>query len=1135
MKRLTFLFTCLLVAVCSFADDTLTEDFESGLPTSASSTETTVTLTSGQWRIKNVIGKKDNNSMRALFNANGAYLITPPLNQPGRVTFNHRSSGAGKKITVEKSTDGGSTWEELGVATTSSASAYGSSSFKCSSAEEDSEVLIRFTSNSSSTFLDNVEIALNSVDGGSSVVIEPDDPTYITEGIWVPTKPFPIAVKEIYIAPDGNDQTGDGSLEHPWQDLQKAINAATPGTHIVCRGGTYTQQVQSDGKFTVRIKSSGTAENPIVIRCYNGEKPVFDFRDGLTAERVGERGITITGNYWWLFGLHITHAADNGIKLEGSHNRIERCEFSYNLDTGLQLGFGHKFSDTFPGISQNDGSYCAYNDIIDCDSHHNCDYDSNYGSDADGFACKMHNGIGNRFIRCRAWHNSDDAWDLFETDFDVILAECWAWESGKAQDHLWVKDFIQKNSSMSFSGNGNGIKLGGNGTGGSSKGVHYAFNCISFGNNNSSSVKGFDCNSHKDGHVLVGCLGFDNSYDYMFESGGSDAKTFYYNNVCLGKQEIDVGHDDYNAIATPMSKNGWTNHLVTGVSRSDYLSLDEDDALLPRDIYGGLPRKFGRLAADSKMVDAGNDAFEADMPVWQQLVQDFPFLARTVTGTARDLGPYERPDLSADPALTTIAGYTIVSNIDELRAALRAANAATATVPDGSSSGTPRSFIFMVNGDYDYGTYRNPESGADPYGRDTIKADNVSLIGQSIEGVNVHIQPTMASVSRTSPIVITSTGTYLQDFTLQNNFSYGGDDGQAAALMDKGHHTIGKNMRLISMQDTYYSNTDYGQLYFEDSEFQGTVDFICGRGDVFFNRCDLLCVNRKPTQGDYKGDDHIGAPYTIVEDFNAAGGHGYIFNDCYVDCKAQRWDFGRGWRGWPKMAFLNTTLSADAVERHTPRVTEKGIQTSSDSHYMQFYEYNTKDEQGNVVSPESNILTFTASDNSTYETILQADETARFQLRNVYPDWTPDKDCQQVEMLSCVLDGNTLSWQADGEAKAFLIEFGGGFVTIVDGTVNSLTLSAPASSPAAAVYTVRAANSMGGFGQPLQAGDATTTAITEVGQPQGTAAVIPDGTYDLQGRRIDTSNSGTASMRKGLSIEVKTMPDGSRRIVKVAR
>jgi len=681
----TLRFVILLLAVLTTgmaAADSLKEDFENGMPASAPSAATVVTLSTGEWTVKGVYAKSDNGSRRATMSSAGAYMVTPPLCQPGRVTMKHRASGSGKKLLVEKSVDGGATWSELGTATVSSSTPYGSSSFKVASDEADRSVLLRFTCQSATIYVDDIEITLDAATPATPS--EPDDPTYITEGAPIPTKAFPTAVNTIYIAPDGDDIAGDGTLEHPWRDLQKAVSAAQPGTHIVCRGGTYRQQVQADGKFTVRIKSSGTADKPIIIRCYEDERPVFDFADGLTAERVGERGLLLTGDYWWLFGLHITHAADNGIKLEGSHNRIERCEFSYCLDTGLQLGFGHQFSDTFPGLSQNDGTYCAYNDIVDCDSHHNCDYDTNYGSDADGFACKMHNGRGNRFIRCRAWHNSDDAWDLYETDYDVILAECWAWDSGKAEDHQWVKDYISKSGSMSFSGNGNGIKLGGNGTGGSSKGVHYAYNCIAFNCNAGSSVKGFDCNSHKGGHVLVGCLAFNNSYDYMFESGGSHEKTFFYNNICLGKQEICVGTDDYNAIATPMSKNGWTAHLVVGIGPDDFLSLDEDDALKPRAVDGSLPRRFGRLAADSRMIDRGTSAH--DLP--QDLLDDFPFLRQTVSGAARDLGPYQRP---ADTA----------TGIDKVSSSYANApkNAVQgASFKDGSSSESGASSIKLLRG-----------------------------------------------------------------------------------------------------------------------------------------------------------------------------------------------------------------------------------------------------------------------------------------------------------------------------------------------------------------------------------------------------------------------------------------------------
>jgi hypothetical protein len=639
MKKLVSCIALLLCALLAQAAD-LSEDFSSLTKgtTYGSSTAATVSLPSGDWQVLKMKLNENNGVKQFTFtNGTSSYLITPALDDPGKISIDWGSGGS-NKLTISYSVNDGA-WQQLAEI---SSGGSGAKSYSTKTGlDGETKVRFRFVGSSSNTYVSKVVI--------KSVNVQPevDDPTYVTEGVWVPTKPFPTARKEIYIAPDGNDNTGDGSEAKPWYNIAVAYAAAEAGDHIICKGGTYKiNKYGTDGKLTVRMNKMGTADKPIVIRCADGEKPVFDFEQQLLdcnkqPSKVGDRGILLSGDYHIIFGIHIMHAADNAIKLEGNHNRIERCEFSYNLDTGIQLGFGHKFSDSHPGISKNDGSYCAYNDIIDCDSHHNCDCDMNYGSDADGFACKMHNGKGNRFIRCRAWRNSDDAWDLYETDYDVILAECWAWESGNAEDHQWVKEYLT--TSASFSGNGNGIKLGGNGEGGSSEGVHYAFNCIAFGCDKSSSVKGFDCNSHKGGHVLVGCLAFDNSYDYMFESGGSETKTFYYNNVCLGRQEIMVGTDDYNALAALMSKNGWTNHLVTGTSVDDYVTLDEDDALMPRDIKGGMPRRFGRLASDSKMIDKGNADLDNVNDVWNGLVAEFPFLARTITGTARDLGPYERP------------------------------------------------------------------------------------------------------------------------------------------------------------------------------------------------------------------------------------------------------------------------------------------------------------------------------------------------------------------------------------------------------------------------------------------------------------------------------------------------------------
>lgn len=634
-----------MLLCCAFAVQAQTdfkEDFSS-LPKGRYGQNNTVTvsLNSGDWEALKMELKENSGVKQFTFSSGtSSYLVTPAIDDPGKISIDW-GSGGNNKLIVSYSLNYGA-WQQLAEI---SSGGSGAKSFSTKTGlDGQNNVRFRFVGSSSNTYVTKVIVK-----SANAVPVDPDDPTYVTEGVWVPTKAFPAAKNTYYISPDGNDATGDGSEGQPWFNIAVAYAHAQAGDHIVCKGGTYKiSKYGTDGKLTVRMDKKGTAENPIVIRCADGEKPVFDFVQQLLdcnrqTKNVGDRGILLSGDYHVIFGIHIMHAADNAIKLEGSHNRIERCEFSYNLDTGIQLGFGHIFSEAHPGVSSNDGSYCSYNDIIDCDSHHNCDCDTNYGSDADGFACKMHNGIGNRFIRCRAWRNSDDAWDLYETDYSVVLAECWAWESGKAEDHLWVKDYLD--TSASFSGNGNGIKLGGNGKGGSSKGIHYAFNCIAFGCNKSSSVKGFDCNSHQGGHVLVGCLGFDNNYDYMFESGGSDANTKYFNNVCLGRQEINVGYDDYNALGTISLSSPWTNHVVTGATADDYITLDEGDALLPRDIHGGLPRRFGRLTADpeNKLVDAGNAELDNVNNVWQGLVAEFPFLARTITGSARDLGPYERP------------------------------------------------------------------------------------------------------------------------------------------------------------------------------------------------------------------------------------------------------------------------------------------------------------------------------------------------------------------------------------------------------------------------------------------------------------------------------------------------------------
>lgn len=62
---------------------------------------------------------------------------------------------------------------------------------------------------------------------------------------------------------------------------------------------------------------------------------------------------------------------------------------------------------------------------------------------------------------------------------------------------------------------------------------------------------------------------------------------------------------------------------------------------------------------------------------------------------------------------------------------------------------------------------------------------------------------------------------------------YKNDNGRAVCLWDQGTKTICKNVRLLSYQDTYYSNLQGAVKYFEDCEIHGTVDFICGDGKTY--------------------------------------------------------------------------------------------------------------------------------------------------------------------------------------------------------------------------------------------------------------------------------------------------------------
>ena len=281
-----------------------------------------------------------------------------------------------------------------------------------------------------------------------------------------------------------------------------------------------------------------------------------------------------------------------------------------------------------------------------------------------------------------------------------------------------------------------------------------------------------------------------------------------------------------------------------------------------------------------------------------------------------------------------------------------------------------------------------------------ITGHNIALIGQSMTGTVIQNKPDIKKegISKTAIFQNRGSNNYFQDLTLRNALDYyaAGAAGRAVTLQDKGQRTICNRVRMLSYQDTYYSDNDQSQHYIQDSEIHGTVDFICGDGDVWFERCKIVTEKRT---SDGSGRNVIAAPKTSKTPW------GYIFNRCTVENIVSNFEYARGWNGTPHCIWLHTTLLSPEKLNPT-RFDYRGMNTVQND----FKEYGTVDAEGRDITPKTNQVTFTMSKkkqegnveivtehSSTRETILTDAQAERYTIGNVFGDWRPDKVIQKME------------------------------------------------------------------------------------------------------------------------------------------
>ena len=426
---------------------------------------------------------------------------------------------------------------------------------------------------------------------------------------------------------------------------------------------------------------------------------------------------------------------------------------------------------------------------------------------------------------------------------------------------------------------------------------------------------------------------------------------------------------------------------------------------------------------------------------------------------------------------------------------VNAANAAT---------DAPRSYIFLPDGTYDLGDKCLTQ----------ISGNNISIIGESMDKTIIVNKPAIENegIGTTATLLNTSNNLYMQDVTLQNALEYykSGSAGRAVCLQDRGTQTICKNVKMLSYQDTYYSNepNGKGQFYFEDSEIHGTVDYVCGGGDVYFNR--VLFVNESRKEGEKNGEDVIAAP-------NSKSEWGYIFKDCTIENKATNFSLGRSWNNITRLTWLNTTVNQkDEILNDDKKYAYFTINAMGDAMAAKFRLDVLKDAEGNVFSPAEKKVIFKNSGATQQKAeeniILTAEEAATYTLDAVFGDWKPEAKAAQATATVTTLKDGKLSWT--GDAKMYLVAKDGKFYTLT--TENSLTVNDNKAS-----FTVRAANDMGGFGT---ANGTVSTGINSTMATEATA--IKTAIFAADGTRL-------SNLQKGINIIVKTFKDGSKKTSKV--
>ena len=436
------------------------------------------------------------------------------------------------------------------------------------------------------------------------------------------------------------------------------------------------------------------------------------------------------------------------------------------------------------------------------------------------------------------------------------------------------------------------------------------------------------------------------------------------------------------------------------------------------------------------------------------------------------------------PSINKVLYDIVVENTDQLVAAIKTAN----TRADQNT----RFRIYIKKGTYTIplsSTMKTCNGYDVPECITFINGNNISFIGEDRDATiitngipaDATFAGTYGTTSKYDGIgnsdVFQTRGTalYWQDLTIESGMQDA--TGRDLAVHDKGTKTIYKNVALRGYQDTWTSNNDRGLYYFEGGYVRGRTDYMCGKGDAFFNGVELR---------------QIAGGYAAVPSKPAK--IGWVYKDCVINGEGSGVDgnytLGRPWgQGTPVALFIDTKMNV------VPSAI--GWNEMSGGWPARFAEYNSTTSTGSVIDLSGRKNTF--GDGHENNPVLTAEEALEYSdMSKMFGDWQPTLATEQAPLPTNVkISGTTLTWDDSNYALLWAI--------VKDNTVIDFTTEPTYTvDDASATYAVRAANEMGGLSEATIAG--VFTGIAEITNNQHeTTNAQP---FNLNGQPVNDSYKG---------------------------